>query len=106
MPLRITGRIERHLTSPKQLTSNQKFRAETSKIEFLQQAARTKATEPAGRRRYETGAAVRREGLPLNLRNLLVQYFRASLVLPIWFFRSIRPNGNHAYSCQSETRRK
>jgi hypothetical protein len=34
------------------------------------------------------------------------QYFRPSLVLPIWFFRSIRPNGGHAYSCQRETRRK
>jgi hypothetical protein len=38
MPLRVTGRIERYLRAPKQLIYNQKFRAETSKIEFLQQA--------------------------------------------------------------------
>jgi len=38
MPLRVTGRIERYLTALKQLIYNQKFRAETSKIEFLQQA--------------------------------------------------------------------
>jgi hypothetical protein len=40
MPLRVTGRIERYLTAPRQLIYNQKFRAATSKIEFLQQAVK------------------------------------------------------------------
>ena len=40
MPLRVTGRIERYLTAPKQLIYNQKFRVETSKVEFLQQTVK------------------------------------------------------------------
>jgi hypothetical protein len=43
MPLRVTGRIERYLTAPKQLIYNQKFRAECIRSWFLQQTAKALA---------------------------------------------------------------
>ena len=40
MPPRVTARIERYLTAPKQLIYNQKFRAECIQSWFLQQTVR------------------------------------------------------------------
>ncbi len=45
MPLRVTARIERYLTAPKQLIYNQKFRAECIPSWFLQQTDRAHYVE-------------------------------------------------------------